>query len=91
MCNVITQFLSLLLSGFLSQGTIKLSSCDANQNMDCLEVEKEALLKFKQGLTDPGLSSWVREDCCKWRGVSYYNRTGRVIKLKLGNPFPNKL
>ncbi|RVW24316.1 hypothetical protein CK203_098672 [Vitis vinifera] len=42
-------------------------------------------------LTDPSgrLSSWVREDCCKWRGVSYYNRTGRVIKLKLGNPFPN--
>ena len=93
MCNVITQFLSLLLSGFLSQGTIKLSSCDANQNMDCLEVEKEALLKFKQGLTDPSgrLSSWVREDCCKWRGVSYYNRTGCVIKLKLGNPFPNNL
>ena len=93
MCNVITQFLSLLLSRFLSQGTIKLSSCDANQNMDCLEVEKEALLKFKQGLTDPSgrLSSWVGEDCCKWRGVSCYNKTGRVIKLKLGNPFPNSL
>ncbi|KAL6325055.1 hypothetical protein AAG906_022263 [Vitis piasezkii] len=94
MCNVITQFLSLLLlSGFLSQGTIQLSSCIANQNMDCLEVEKEALLKFKQGLTDPSgrLSSWVGEDCCKWRGVSCYNRTGRVIKLKLGNPFPNSL
>ena len=94
MCNVMTQFLSLLLlSGFLSQGTIKLGSCDANQNMDCLEVEKEALLKFKQGLTDPSgqLSSWVGEDCCKWRGVSCYNKTGRVIKLKLGNPFPNSL
>ncbi|RVW80347.1 LRR receptor-like serine/threonine-protein kinase GSO2 [Vitis vinifera] len=38
---------------FLLERTIKLSSCDANQNMDCLEVEKEALLKFKQGLTDP--------------------------------------
>ncbi|XP_003633782.1 receptor-like protein EIX2 [Vitis vinifera] len=61
--------------------------------MNCLEVEKEGLLKFKQGLTDPSgrLSSWVGEDCCKWRGVSCYNRTGRVIKLKLGNPFPNSL
>uniref|UniRef100_F6HAB4 Leucine-rich repeat-containing N-terminal plant-type domain-containing protein n=1 Tax=Vitis vinifera TaxID=29760 RepID=F6HAB4_VITVI len=61
--------------------------------MDCLEVEKEALLKFKQGLTDPSgrLSSWVGEDCCKRRGVSCYNRTGCVIKLKLGNPFPNSL
>ena len=85
--------LNFFHSYYLSQGTIKLSSCDANQNMDCLEVEKEALLKFKQGLTDSWcrLSSWVREDYSKWRGVSCYNSTGSIIKLKLGNPFPNSL
>ncbi|RVX06790.1 MDIS1-interacting receptor like kinase 2 [Vitis vinifera] len=32
-----------------------------------------------------------QEDYSKWRGVSCYNSTGSIIKLKLGNPFPNSL
>lgn len=94
MRNATAQFLALLLlSGFLFQEIIKLITCAAHQNIDCLDVEREALLKFKHGLTDPSgrLSSWVGEDCCKWRGVRCHNRTGRVIKLQLGNSFPNSL
>ena len=50
-----------------------------------IETEKLALLKLKQGLLDPShrLSSWVGDDCCKWRGVVCSNRTGHVIKLNL--------
>ncbi|KAH9743532.1 LRRNT 2 domain-containing protein [Citrus sinensis] len=55
----------------------------------CKEVERKALLQFRQNLADPSgrLSSWVGEDCCRWRGVSCNNRTASVIKLKLNNPF----
>ena len=51
----------------------------------CIETEKEALLKLKQGLLDPShrLSSWDGDDCCKWRGVVCSNRTGHVIRLNL--------
>ena len=50
-----------------------------------IETEKLALLNLKQGLLDPShrLSSWVGDDCCKWRGVVCSNRTGHVIKLSL--------
>ncbi|KAM7508433.1 hypothetical protein LguiA_018886 [Lonicera macranthoides] len=56
----------------------------------CMEIEREALLHFKQGLVaDNGfLSSWGsgedKRDCCKWRGVKCSNRTGHVITLQVG-------
>ncbi|XP_047310838.1 receptor-like protein EIX2 [Impatiens glandulifera] len=58
----------------------------------CLHVERNALLSFKDGLDDPSgrLSSWVvGVDCCKWEGVDCDEKTGRVVSLKLQNPFPD--
>ncbi|TVU12735.1 hypothetical protein EJB05_46391, partial [Eragrostis curvula] len=39
--------------------------------------ERDALLAFKAGVTDPGdkLRSWRGQDCCKWSGVSCSNKT----------------
>ncbi|KAH6835099.1 hypothetical protein C2S53_012614 [Perilla frutescens var. hirtella] len=53
----------------------------------CKEIEKKALLEFKQNLTDPRgrLSSWKGEDCCKWSGVSCSSIAENVIKLSLRN------
>ncbi|KAL2456739.1 disease resistance family protein/LRR family protein [Abeliophyllum distichum] len=55
----------------------------------CLEKEREALLKFKDGLIDEygQLSSWGnqkdKEDCCKWRGIICDNLTNHIIQLDL--------
>ncbi|PON61325.1 LRR domain containing protein [Parasponia andersonii] len=88
-----TKVLSVLalLSGLLSLETIQLAFSHGNLDHDhvvgCVEMERKALLNFKQGLTDPSgqLSSWVGEDCCKWRGVGCNNITGRVVQLNLRN------
>ncbi|KAL6288237.1 hypothetical protein ACE6H2_012627 [Prunus campanulata] len=54
-----------------------------------MDIERKALLKLKQGLTDPSnrLLSWVGEDCCKWSGVGCNNITGRVNRLDLRNRY----
>ncbi|THG14255.1 hypothetical protein TEA_018134 [Camellia sinensis var. sinensis] len=72
--------LQLLFFIILFLETIKLSSC--------IENEKQALLKLKQGLTDPSsrLPSWVGENCCTWSGVTCNNKTRNVIGLNLRNP-----
>ncbi|KAK3419961.1 hypothetical protein EUGRSUZ_G00734, partial [Eucalyptus grandis] len=56
-------------------------------NVRCIATEREALLKFKQNLTDPSrrLGSWTGEDCCKWEGVKCSEKTGHVSKLNLRN------
>ena len=62
------------------------SICKADSNVSCNEKEKQALLNFKRGLTDPRnqLSSWSdQEDCCRWTGVLCDNETGRITKLDL--------
>ncbi|KAJ9683261.1 hypothetical protein PVL29_019021 [Vitis rotundifolia] len=79
-------FLVIMSSGFLFHETLKPGCCHGDHHRAAsFETERVALLKFKQGLTDPShrLSSWVGEDCCKWRGVVCNNRSGHVIKLNL--------
>ncbi|XP_038882430.1 receptor-like protein EIX1 [Benincasa hispida] len=58
----------------------------------CIEIEREALLKFKEVLVDPSnrLSSWlVGTDCCKWAAIRCDSLTGHVKQLNLGNRFVN--
>lgn len=65
------------------------SGVAAEADRKCMDTERQALLKFKQGVVDDCgyLSSWgndeSRKDCCKWRGVQCSNRTGHVIMLDL--------
>ena len=73
----------------LSLGIFKLGSCTENNvTVKCIKSEREALVRFKEGVIDiPGkLSTWVGEDCCQWKGVECNNESGHVTKLNLRNP-----
>ncbi|XP_062153480.1 receptor-like protein EIX1 [Alnus glutinosa] len=78
----------LLLFGLLLLCTAtSISFALNNSEVRCIEEERHALLKFKQGLEAHNgmLSSWGNheEDCCNWEGIKCSNRTGHVVKLVL--------
>ncbi|KAK7842668.1 receptor-like protein eix2 [Quercus suber] len=90
MSNLTMLFLLLSLFASSPLGIIKLSSCsEVHTKVKCIHTEREALLSFKKGLTDPSgrLSSWVSEDCCQWRGIECNNKSFHVTKLDLRNAF----
>ncbi|KAF7847699.1 hypothetical protein BT93_L2712 [Corymbia citriodora subsp. variegata] len=78
---------TILWAIFLIQ-VIKTAHSKASTNVTCIGAEREALLKFKHGLTDPRrrLKSWMGEECCQWEGVECNKKTNHVLKLDLHNP-----
>ncbi|XP_057761118.1 receptor-like protein EIX1 [Arachis stenosperma] len=59
----------------------------------CLENERQALLRFKEGINDPWdvLSTWRDDDCCKWQGITCSNQTGHVLRLHLRGSYSHYL
>uniref|UniRef100_A0A9I9CEH2 Leucine-rich repeat-containing N-terminal plant-type domain-containing protein n=1 Tax=Cucumis melo TaxID=3656 RepID=A0A9I9CEH2_CUCME len=60
---------------------------------NCSDIEREALISFKQGLLDPSarLSSWVGHNCCQWHGITCNPISGKVIKIDLHNSLGSAL
>ncbi|MCD7446607.1 hypothetical protein HAX54_010799 [Datura stramonium] len=80
----------------VSTGSLPLANT-TEVKVRCIESERNALLRFKQSLTDPSdrLTSWIGEECCIWKGVSCDIQTGNVISLDLkdtsGNCYQKKM
>ncbi|XP_062153423.1 receptor-like protein EIX2 [Alnus glutinosa] len=77
----------LLLLGLLLCTATSICFALNNSEVRCIEEERQALLKFKQGLIDDSnlLSSWgSQKDCCKWKGIECSDQTGHVVTLNLG-------
>ncbi|KAG4139530.1 hypothetical protein ERO13_D07G199451v2 [Gossypium hirsutum] len=88
--------LFLILSHFLTQ-------CVSSVLRSCLDSERSALLRLKDGfilnrsasydtLAYPKVSSWKLEgqvggDCCSWDGIECDDNTGHVIGLDLSSSF----
>lgn len=66
------------------------SNGQAQAPIGCIPRERDALLEFKNSITDDPMGQlkfWRRgDDCCQWRGIRCSNRTGHVIKLQLWKP-----
>ncbi|XP_031271276.1 receptor-like protein EIX1 [Pistacia vera] len=82
--SIVVLFLELL-----TLAIIDISFSNRNTHLNCIESERESLLRFKQELKDPSnwLTSWSGDgDCCTWDSVVCDNLTGHVLQLHLQNP-----
>ncbi|KAE8675374.1 putative Disease resistance family protein / LRR family protein [Hibiscus syriacus] len=74
---------------FFCLSFLVISLCNVISDAACLESERQALMRFKQDLTDASdlLASWSSNggNCCDWTGIVCDNVTGRVVELRLGN------
>ncbi|PON65224.1 LRR domain containing protein [Parasponia andersonii] len=70
---------------------IVLNEGKGNTRAQCIERERQALLRFKQSLVDPAnlLSSWKSSNpsCCSWKRIRCDNRTNHIIMLDLHPEF----
>ncbi|CAD5168528.1 unnamed protein product [Musa acuminata subsp. malaccensis] len=58
------------------------------EGRSCVESERRALLAIRSDMyhSNERFSSWIGEDCCRWRGVACDNTTNHVIELDLRYP-----
>uniref|UniRef100_A0A0D9XT91 Leucine-rich repeat-containing N-terminal plant-type domain-containing protein n=1 Tax=Leersia perrieri TaxID=77586 RepID=A0A0D9XT91_9ORYZ len=63
---------------------------DAGGSIGCWPKERDALLAFKEVITNDtynSLASWQpagrQSDCCRWKGVTCSSQTGHVLRLDL--------
>ncbi|KAJ9679059.1 hypothetical protein PVL29_021092 [Vitis rotundifolia] len=78
----------VLVLCFLFIASTRFRSCEGySPKVLCRGEEREALLSFRGGISEPLLLPWTGEDCCAWEGVVCHNITGHVLKLDLSGSY----
>ena len=87
LCNIVV----FIFVWLLTLSNVDLCICNASSEVQCIPIERDALLKMKHHLSDPSnkLASWSpNENCCNWALVVCHNITGHVLELHLTTPPP---
>ncbi|KAK4280116.1 hypothetical protein QN277_011784 [Acacia crassicarpa] len=86
-CNIVV----FIFVWLLTLSNVDLCICNASSEVQCIPIERDALLKMKRHLSDSSnrLASWSpHENCCNWALVVCHNITGHVLELHLTTPHP---